>query len=134
MTDTWGLACPPWGPKGHREHRRGLGARTVLLGAAALRISLGTVLLEGRGWWAWQEARAALGLSLCCVSHMAPAPGELIMASFAARVARSQELQSVTFLLEMSSSGVPSAWHFSMSFPGGSPNVCQPLDSAHKRN
>lgn len=106
----------------------------MLLGAAALRISLGTVLLEGRGWWDWQEARAALGLSLCCVSHMAPAPGELIMASFAARVARSQELQSVTFLLEMSSSGVPSAWHFSMSFPGRSPNVCQPLESAHKRN
>lgn len=42
--------------------------------------SLGTVLLEGRGWWIWQEAGAALGLGLHCASHMASAPGGLITA------------------------------------------------------
>lgn len=106
----------------------------MLLGVAALRISLRTVLLEGRGWWAWQEAGAALGLSLCCASHMAPALGGLITASFAARWAGSRELQRATFLLDMTSPGVPSPWHFRMSFSSGSPHVCQPLVSAHNRN
>lgn len=54
----------------------------MLLGATALRIRLGTVLLEGRGWWAGQEAGVTLELSLSCAWHMAPpALGGLIMAS-----------------------------------------------------
>lgn len=130
-----GSGLPSWGaPMGTGRHHRCPGARTMLPGAAALRISLRTVLLEGRGWWVWQEAGAALGLGLRYASHMAPAPGGLITAPFAARMARSQELQSVTFLLDVTPPGAPSPWHFCRSFSGGFPHVCQPLVSAHKRN
>lgn len=51
-----GSGLPSWGAQWALG---GPGARTMLPGVAALRINLGTVLLEGRGWWAWQEAEAA---------------------------------------------------------------------------
>lgn len=99
----------------------------VLGGGAVLGISLGTGLLEGRGWWAWREAGTALGPNLGFTLHMVPALEGLITASLAARVPRSQGLQRATSLLSSSRTAKsPALLHELIHKAGLVPPPCVP--------